>query len=142
MFGSDRTQLRQTFYDAWSKRRAGEMMTPLEEMISEVVAMHPEYHTQLDNPDLGLDRDYLPEDGESNPFLHMAMHISLVEQVGTDRPSGIRSLYQQLCQKLGDEHKAEHQLMECLARALWEAQANQRIPDDGAYLECIRRLVG
>jgi hypothetical protein len=31
--------------------------------------------------------------------------------------------------------------MECLARMLWEAQVNQRLPDEQAYLECVRRLV-
>jgi hypothetical protein len=142
MFGSDRKQLRQTFFNAWRKRSAGEVMTPLEEMVSQVVAMHPEYHAQLENPDQGLEKDYLPEAGESNPFLHMAMHISLLEQVSTDRPPGIRQLHQRLCQKMGDEHQAEHQLMECLAQMLWEAQANQRMPDERAYLECIRRVVG
>lgn len=141
MFGSDRKQLRQAFCDAWRKRRAGEVMTPLEEMISQVVAGHPEYHAQLEAPDKGLERDYLPEAGESNPFLHMAMHISLLEQTGTDRPPGIRELYQRLCRRTGDSHAAEHQLMECLAQMLWEAQANQRMPDERAYLECIRRLV-
>jgi hypothetical protein len=142
MFGSDRKQLRRIFFDAWSKRGAGEVMTPLEEMVSQVVAMHPEYHAQLESPEQGLEKDFLPEAGESNPFLHMAMHISLQEQVGTDRPSGIRPLYQRLCQKMGDGHQAEHQLMECLAQMLWEAQANQRLPDEQAYLECIRRMVG
>jgi hypothetical protein len=142
MFSSDRKQLRQTFFDAWRKRRAGEVMTSLEEMVSQVVAMHPEYHAQLENPDQGLEKDYLPEAGESNPFLHMAMHISLQEQISTDRPPGIRLLYQRLCQKMGDVHQAEHQLMECLAQMLWEAQANQRMPDEQAYLDCIRRMVG
>jgi hypothetical protein len=142
MFGSDRKQLRQAFYDAWRKRRAGEVMTPLEEMISQVVAIHPEYHAQLDHPDKGLEKDYLAENGESNPFLHMAMHISLLEQTGTDRPPGIRQLYLRLSQKTGDSHTAEHQLMECLGRMLWEAQSANRMPDEAAYLDCIRRLVG
>lgn len=142
MFGNDRTQLRQTFYDAWRKHLAGAPMNPLEEVVSQVVAKHPEYHALLDNPDAGLDKDYLPEAGESNPFLHLGMHIGLLEQIGTDRPSGIRLLYQQLCGKLGDEHQAEHQLMECLAKMLWEAQSNQRMPDEQAYLDCIRRMLG
>jgi hypothetical protein len=142
MFGNDRNQLRQAFFDAWRKRRAGELMTPLEEMISQVVSIHPEYHALLEDVEQGLTRDFLPEAGESNPFMHMGMHISLLEQISTDRPPGIAGLYQRLCQRLGDSHRAEHQLMECLGKALWEAQANQRMPDEQAYLDCIRRLVG
>jgi hypothetical protein len=71
----------------------------------------------------------------------MAMHISLREQVGTDRPVGITRLHRQLAQRLGDVHEAEHRLMECLGRMLWEAQVNGHLPDEQTYLECVRRLL-
>ena len=141
MFGGERDQMRQIFFEAWRKHQAGEAMQPLEEMVAAVVRQHPEYHDLLDNREAGLHREFLPEAGESNPFLHMAMHISLLEQVSTDRPAGITELYRRLCQRLGDPHDAEHQLMECLGRMLWEAQSSNRMPDETAYLDCIRRMV-
>jgi len=141
MFSNDRKQLRQNFFDAWQKHRAGEVLSPLEEMISRVEISHPEYHALLDDPEKGLDKDYLPEDGGANPFLHMAMHIGLMEQITTDRPSGIGELYRRLCWRTGESHEAEHQMMECMAQMLWDAQSNQRMPDEQAYLECIRRLM-
>jgi hypothetical protein len=142
MFGSDRKQMRQVFLEAWRKQREGIFMEPLEQLIVSVVQAHPEYHRLLEDAERALDKDFLPEQGESNPFLHMAMHISLQEQIATDRPAGVTALYQRLIRRLGDAHEAEHHLMECLAHMLWEAQANQRMPDEQAYLECIRRLVG
>ena len=141
MFGGERDRLRQVFFEAWRKQRTGEAMQQLEQMVAGVVSRHPEYHGLLSDRDGGIAREFLPEAGESNPFLHMAMHISLLEQVSTDRPPGIGELYRRLCRRLGDEHAAEHQLMECLGRMLWEAQSANRMPDETAYLDCIRRLV-
>jgi hypothetical protein len=142
MFSDDRNQLRQVFFEAWRKHSAGEPMEPLETVVSQVIRQHPEYHGLLSQPEQGLDRDFLPEDGQSNPFLHMAMHLTLIEQVSTDRPVGISQLYQRLCKRKGEVHEAEHQLMECLGRILWEAQTANRMPDESDYLDCIKRLIG
>ncbi|MCG7945632.1 MAG: DUF1841 family protein [Candidatus Thiodiazotropha taylori] len=141
MFSNDRNQLRQVFFDAWRKHSAGDALQPLEEMVATVIQQHPEYHRLLNDREQGIDKDYLPEGGETNPFLHMAMHLTLIEQVSTDRPPGISGLYQRFCQRKGDTHEVEHQLMECLGRILWEAQVEKRMPDEQAYFECVERLV-
>ena len=132
--------MRRVFVEAWRKRRAGEPMEPLEQVIANIVQLHPEYHSMLERPEPVLDKDFMPEEGLSNPFLHMGMHISLQEQISTDRPTGIALLYQQLIGKIGDPHEVEHQMMECLGRMLWEAQRANRMPDETAYLECLRSL--
>lgn len=141
MFGNNRSEIRKVFIDAWRKQQAGEPMSALEQMIAGVVAQHPEYQRLIEHPDQALERDFLPEGGETNPFLHLGMHISLQEQITTDRPAGIALLYRQLVLKSGDAHSADHQLMECLGRMLWEAQSNGRMPDEQAYLQCVRRLL-
>ena len=141
MFGGQRDQMRQVFFDAWRKQQAGESLQPLEKMVAGVVSQHPEYHALLNNPESAKEREFTPEGGQTNPFLHMGMHIGLLEQISTDRPQGIAELYRRLCRRLGDAHEAEHQLMECLGRMLWEAQSANRMPDEQAYLDCIRRLV-
>lgn len=142
MFGSDRRQLRQVFVESWRKQlEGGVLLEPLEQLIVSVVMAHPEYQNLLADPETALDKEFLPESGESNPFLHMAMHISLQEQINTDRPPGITGFHQRLTRRLGDMHEAEHQLMECLAHMLWEAQTKQQMPDEQAYLECIKKLL-
>lgn len=141
MFGNNRIEIRRVFTEAWRKHRAKEQTTPLETLISGIVEQHPEYHRLIENPDAALDRDFLPEGGETNPFLHLGMHISLQEQMATDRPAGISMLYQQLTAAIGDAHEAEHQLMECLGRMLWEAQSNGTVPDEQAYLACVQGLI-
>jgi hypothetical protein len=141
MFGNDRDGMRRFFLDAWRKAQAGEPMQPLEQLIADVVAAHPEYHALLADDERAITRDFTPESGQSNPFLHMGMHITIAEQLASERPPGIRDLYQQMTRMTGDAHEAEHQMMECLGQTLWEAQRAGRQPDEQDYLACLQRLL-
>ncbi len=125
------------FIGAWEKHREQVPMEPLEQLIAAVIQQHPEYHRYLESPDDVLDRDFTPEGGQTNPFLHMGMHISLQEQISADRPAGISALYRKLTKKTGDPHASEHRMMECLGQVLWEAQRSNRMPDEQAYLACL-----
>ena len=138
IFGQDRQELRKMYADAWNKQLAGQPMSPLEAQIAAVVAEHPEYHDALTGAD--LDRDYAPEGGQTNPFLHMGLHLGIREQVATDRPGGIAKIHRELTARLGDPHAAEHRMIDCLAETLWEAQSTNRAPDEALYLERLRRL--
>jgi hypothetical protein len=138
IFGQDRNELRKMYVDAWQKNRDDVPMSPLESQIADVVALHPEYHGALG--DDGLERDYTPTEGETNPFLHMGLHLGIREQVSTNRPAGIAKIYKTLTHRLGDPHDAEHQMIECLAETLWEAQSQNSAPDEQQYLERLRRL--
>ena len=141
MFGNDRTEIRRVFVEAWRRARAGEALAPLEGLIVEVVRLHPEYHPLLDHPDEAVEGEYPAELGQTNPFLHMGMHIAIREQAAADRPPGIALLYRQLAERAGDAHEADHRLMECLGQALWEAQRAGTLPDEAGYLACARRLL-
>ena len=138
IFGQDRSELRKMYADAWQKHVAGQPMSPLEIQIVDVISEHPEYHDAVTGDD--LDRDYAPEGGQANPFLHMGLHLGIREQVATDRPAGIQAIHRQLSARHGDAHRAEHEMIECLAEALWEAQRANRPPDENQYLERLRRL--
>lgn len=141
MFGNDRSAMRRYFTETWRKSLAGEPLIPLQQVITSVISQHPEYHALLEAEEQALGRDFMPDNGESNPFLHMGMHITLQEQISTDRPAGIRQLYQQAMAKWSDSHQAEHQMMECLGKMLWEAQRDNRMPDEQAYLGCLGTLL-
>lgn len=108
--------------------------------IADVVALHPEYHAALERPDEEVDRDYTPESGESNPFLHMGLHLAVRDQVATDRPAGMRAAFEALARRLGSRHDAEHRFIECLAEAMWEAQRAGLPPDETAYLRKVQGL--
>ena len=138
IFGQDREELRKMYADAWQKRCDSLPMSPLEVQIADVVALHPEYHGALTSAD--LDREYTPEGGETNPYLHMGLHLGLREQVATNRPAGVAGIHSELARRLGDPHAAEHQMIDCLAETLWEAQSQNSTPDEQKYLERLRRL--
>jgi len=140
MFGQNRQQLRQMYFDAWQKKCNAETLTALETMVAQVISEHPEYQ-QLFSNESSLDQEYFVENGQTNPFLHMGLHISLHEQISTDRPAGIRSLYQQLQTKFQDNHEAEHQMIECLTESLWLAQRNNTSPSESAYLNALKKLL-
>lgn len=140
MITQDRDQLRRYYLNCWQKKQSGAELDALEQQVSEVIAEHPEYHALLTNEDKALGREYAPEDGETNPFLHMSLHLGLQEQVVTDRPPGIREIYQQMIARHG-VHEAEHQMMQYLIESLWLAQRNQSAPDEKVYMEGLRGLL-
>jgi len=138
IFGQDRAELRKMYVDAWRKRRDGIPLSPLETQIADVIALHPEYHDAMNADE--LEQEFAPEGGKTNPFLHMGLHLGIREQVATNRPSGIASIYKNLATRLGDPHSAEHQMIDCLAETLWEAQSQNSAPDEKQYLQRLRRL--
>ncbi|MDG2375243.1 MAG: DUF1841 family protein [Woeseiaceae bacterium] len=138
LFGQNRAELRQIYVDAWRKLSMGAAMTPLEVQITDVIRDHPEYQAMMTSDKIV--EDYSPDGGQTNPFLHMGLHLAIREQLATDRPPGIASLFNTLLVRTGDAHEAEHQALECLAETLWEAQRNNALPDEQAYLERLRHL--
>lgn len=140
IFSTDRETLRRMYAEAWHKRRDKLPLSLLEEQIADVVAEHPEYHGALEAG--ALDRDYAPEGGRTNPFLHMGLHLGLREQLTTNRPASIATLHRNITARSRNAHEAEHRMIECLAETLWEAQAARTAPDEARYLECLRRLAG
>ncbi|MFT5220899.1 MAG: hypothetical protein ACI9LO_000284 [Planctomycetota bacterium] len=138
MFQS-RDEVRQIYLTVWNKLQARSLLEPMESVIAEVIEQHPEYHDHLNDSDEVKERDFTPEQGQTNPFLHMGMHIALREQASTDRPPGIKAVYQQLVASRG-QHQAEHAMMECLGETLWNSQRNNQPPDETLYLECLRKL--
>ena len=139
LYGHDRDDLRRAYVDAWSKSRGGQLLEPLERLLAEVVAEHPEYHALLESPD-ALAREFPPEAGRTNPFLHMGLHVAVREQLATDRPPGVRALYAKLLPRFADAHRLEHAFIECLAQTLWDAQREGTAPDEARYLDRVRRV--
>ena len=138
MFQS-RDEIRQVYLKVWQKMQDQSLLEPMEAIIADVIKLHPEYHQILDKGECAVEKDFSPEDGQTNPFLHMGMHITLREQAGGDRPAGIHDIYQNLVQQKG-MHEAEHAMMECLGQTLWNAQRHNAMPDENAYLACLRQL--
>ena len=141
MFNPSRQEVRQFFFDTWQKYQQQQILTPMETIAVDIMTLHPEYQSILANKEKYLDQDYLPEFGETNPFLHMSMHLAINEQLSIDQPPGIKETFNHLSRKLNDPHKALHEVMDCLAETLWQAQRNHTAPDSEHYLACLKNKI-
>lgn len=139
MFNPTRDQSREFLFDLWAKHAAGAPLSALESMALAVVLEHPEYHGILGDRERYLEREWTPEGSETNPFLHLAMHLAIEEQVSIDQPPGMRAAVVALASRRGSEHEARHDVMDCLAEMIWQAQRNGSAFDNAVYLDCVRR---
>ena len=137
MFSPSRDQVRQFFFDTWRKYGSGEALSDLEKIALAVITLHPEYHALLVDTERNLDRDYAPEGGGINPFLHLSLHLALEEQLSIDQPRGLRAQFERIAAVSGSAHDAKHALLECLAETMWQAQRAGRPPDQALYLGCV-----
>ncbi len=139
MFSPTQTDVRSFFTDARRKRFERLPLTPLETIAADWIDAHPEYGADLGAAAAAPATVPAPEEGRENPFLHLSMHLSISEQVSIDQPAGIRQAFELLARRLGSPHAAQHEVMECLGRMLWDAQHGSRPPDGEAYVDCVRR---
>src|SRR3954466_7032579 len=106
MFNPSRAEVRRFFSDAWRKYRLQVPLEGLERTAIEIILMHPEHHRLLDDPERNLERDFTPEDGAANPFLHLSLHLAIAEQLSIDQPRGIAVAYRELAGRVASEHEA------------------------------------
>jgi len=139
MFTPSRDEARRFLVEAWSKHRAKQPLSGLEQLAAGLVALHPEYHAVIENPERFADRDWNPEAGEANPFLHLSLHLAVAEQIGIDQPPGIRAQFERLRAARVDEHAALHAVLECLGEVMWSAQRHGTPPDAALYIACLER---
>ncbi|MDR2688849.1 MAG: DUF1841 family protein [Azoarcus sp.] len=142
MFAPSRNQVRSFFIEAWLKHQQHGVLSPMEAIAAGIVLEHPEYHPLLADVDDALAREFPPENGQINPFLHLSLHLAIEEQLSIDQPPGIRAAFDTLCQKRNDRHGALHDVLECLGETLFDAQRDHASPDGSVYLDRIRYRAG
>ncbi len=141
MFNPSQEDVRRFFCVAYRKMLAREVLSPLEAIAVDWIQQHPEYHDDLADVERALANDYSVETGKTNPFLHLAMHLSISEQISIDQPRGVKLASQQLSVRYGDLHLAHHEMMEALGQMIWNAQRSGTPPDGAAYIEDLQRRV-
>lgn len=138
MFNPSQSEVRKFFIDAWQALQAGRSLEGAAKIAAELVTRHPEYHGLLESGEAAVDRQYRPEDGILNPFLHLSLHLAVEEQLAIDQPTGLRAIFMALLKVTGNEHDAQHEVMECLGEMLWQSQRQGAPPDGAAYLACVQ----
>ena len=138
MFAPSQHDVRRFFCETERKRRRSLPLTPMETLAAQWIAEHPEYHAELVDVSAALAASYTVEEGRTNPFLHLSMHLTISEQLAIDQPRGIKQAFELLAARLGSSHEAQHQVMECLGEMVWASQRSGLPPDGFAYLDCVR----
>ena len=138
MFNPTREQVRRFFCDAWKKHLDRLPLVGAEVTAADIALRHPEYHALLTDAETAVNKDWVPEGGEMNPFLHLSLHLAIHEQISIDQPPGIRLAFEQLRARM-EPHAAEHVLLECLGETIWKAQRNGQAMDAAAYVDAVRR---
>jgi hypothetical protein len=139
MFAPNQEQVRRFFCETWAKSKAGQPLTPLESIAAEWLAQHPEYDQDFADVDAALAAQFTVDEGRTNPFLHLSMHLSITEQTSIDQPKGIRDAVQALAARRNSLHDAHHEVMEALGEMVWASQKSGQPPDGAAYIERIRQ---
>ena len=139
MFAPSQHDVRRFFCATAAKLREGRPLTALEALAAQWIDAHPEYAADLADVDAALAASYTVDAGRTNPFLHLAMHLSISEQLSIDQPPGIRQAFELLAARRGSAHAAQHEVMECLGEMMWASQRSGLPPDGDAYIDCVRR---
>ena len=139
MFSPSQADVRRFFCSVYAKSKAGQALEAIETIASLWLDEHPEYHAEMADVDAALLAMQQAEDGTTNPFLHLSMHLSISEQCSIDQPRGIRQAVELLTHRRDSLHLAHHEVMECLGRMIWESQRAGRAPDGAAYIASVQR---
>ena len=139
MFQPSQLDVRRFFCASHTRQQGGLPLEPMQAMAARWTAEHPEYHADLADEAAALAAVYSVEEGRTNPFLHLSMHLSIDEQIGIDQPTGIRQAVHLLASRRNSMHAAHHEVMECLGEMIWASQRSGLPPDGQAYLEAVRR---
>lgn len=143
MYDVNTHDVRRYFAHVWQNRLNPLQLDALQQKALRIIEAHPEYHVYLEQIEDYLDKNWTPEQGETNPFLHLSLHLSIQEQASIDQPFGIRAIHQKLVGMHNDNWvKAEDEMMEALVETIWQAQRHNQGLDVNAYMTRLRRLVG
>jgi hypothetical protein len=139
MFNPSQADVRRFFCSVYAKSCAGLALDALETIASHWIDEHPEYAQDFADLDKALATIGTVQEGRTNPFLHLSMHLSITEQCSIDQPRGIRQAVELLNHRRDSLHQAHHEAMDCLGKMLWESQQTGRPPDGESYVACVQR---
>ena len=137
MFSQDRSKQREFLAKSWQKHINAQILEPLELQLALIVQKHPEYQALINDINL----EYFPEQGKTNPFLHINLHLALQDQLALDQPIGINDIYKKLIVIHSDKHEVEHMMMECIAEMIFNSQKNNTTLDQDNYLVNLKNLI-
>jgi len=136
LYSQNRSEQRTFLSNAWLKYKNNEILNPIETQLAEIIKLHPEYQNLI----LKTNSEYFPEEGKTNPFLHINLHLALREQLSINQPKNMKAIFDSILSKIGDSHKVEHIMMECIAEVIHTAQINNQELNFIQYNNCLKEI--
>ena len=139
LYGNDYLSFRKFFHQAWEKFTKKQPLDPMESIAATIISNHPEFHDFFSSMD-SLEAVITPESGNINPYLHVAHHLAIIEQINSNSPVGARTIYQQLIKREKDEHLVQHLMMSVLAEWLSDISNSRKEMNEHDYISALKKL--
>lgn len=120
VFEAFRRANRKHLHSIWQRAQNGQLdgLNEEERRLAEIMVAHSdEYFNQFEFADVLADREFDPE-GETNPFMHVALHALLEKQIKDHEPIEAFQFYNAMLRNKWTAHEVIHLLMAILVKFL------------------------
>ena len=113
------------FHNIWEDSKAGKALEGEEKVIAHLMKQHPEFHQEFEMADVYADIDlqYDP-DKEVNPFLHIAIHAIVENQLAANDPPGVAEFFKRRKYKKETRHETSHMVGLLIMEQIFEMFKN------------------
>jgi hypothetical protein len=135
---------RERIHSIWELAKNGnlDILTGEEGRYAEVMLEHEEeYFNQFEMADLTYNYQYDP-DTEENPFLHIALHVVVENQLEAGQPTEVYQFYDSMRKRKCSHHDAIHLIAALLAPLIVIALQRNGAPDEELYRSLLRKYKG
>lgn len=117
------------FLQAWKKHLQGSKLSDLESQVRDVLLLYPQYISELNQ-----DKTYPLED---NPYIQMGLHLTVWDQVRTNRPEGIRPWFLEAC-VANSQKEVEQLMLMVLRQTVYVSYQAGNLPCEQKYLNILK----
>jgi hypothetical protein len=124
----------------WAQAQAGIPLEGEDANLARALQEHPEYHDVWEQAATNPTEEEVVRDGV-NPFLHIAIHTVVENQIAARDPPQVAETLETLMQAGYDRHDATHAIASALAEEIYEIMRYERPFSARKYLRALRKLV-
>ena len=138
----DRAQNRKLFHMLWERAQNDDFagLDDEQRRIAEALKLHAdEYHNVFEFSDVVPDREFDPQKGEVNPFLHISIHAAVQAQLEAKDPIEVLQFYNAMRKKKCSHHDALHLILTILAPLMFRTMKSLMPFDNNRYLSLLKK---
>lgn len=127
-------------YTIWQAAKTGdlELFSGESERLATIMLEHDEYHNQFEIADHLHDHEY-DVDQEGNPFLHIAIHAVVENQLEAREPIEVYQFYKAMRKHVVPRHEIVHMIGAILAPLTFDVKQEGQPFDLGRYVRILKK---